>query len=155
MIDGNGYRYIDEPDWFEGGMLGAKAKEHHIVMCQNMCINKIPEGYVVHHIDENKLNNTCLNLQLITRSKHQRLHNKKRVHTTGWKQQQKAKDAISKAKIDAWANPEYHKKTSEAMRGKRQIVVCPHCGKKGGGGNMRRYHFNNCKYFGSTMAKGR
>jgi len=23
--------------------------------------------------------------------------------------------------------------------------VCPHCNKKGGGGNMKRYHFNNCK----------
>ena len=23
--------------------------------------------------------------------------------------------------------------------------VCPHCGKKGGGGNMVRYHFENCK----------
>ena len=28
---------------------------------------------------------------------------------------------------------------------KHDKVICPHCGKKGGGGNMKRYHFNNCK----------
>ena len=26
-------------------------------------------------------------------------------------------------------------------------VTCPHCGKIGGGGNMSRYHFNNCKHY--------
>ena len=44
-----------------------------------------------------------------------------------------------------WADPEDRKKRSEAMRGKREIVTCPHCGVKGGGGNMRRYHFDKCK----------
>ena len=24
-------------------------------------------------------------------------------------------------------------------------VICPHCGKEGGGGAMRQYHFDNCK----------
>lgn len=43
------------------------------------------------------------------------------------------------------ANPEYAKKLSEACKGKRNIVECPYCKLKGGGGNMRRYHFNNCK----------
>ena len=27
-----------------------------------------------------------------------------------------------------------------------EIITCPHCGKKGGGGNMKRYHFDECKY---------
>ena len=43
------------------------------------------------------------------------------------------------------ADPEYTKRLSEACKGKREIVECPHCGLKGGGGNMRRYHFDNCK----------
>ena len=25
------------------------------------------------------------------------------------------------------------------------LTTCPHCGKEGGGGNMKRYHFDNCK----------
>jgi predicted GIY-YIG superfamily endonuclease len=43
------------------------------------------------------------------------------------------------------ANPDYIKRLSEACKGKREIVECPYCGLKGGGGNMRRYHFDNCK----------
>lgn len=43
------------------------------------------------------------------------------------------------------ANPEYSKKLSESCKGKRNVVECPYCGLSGGGGNMRRYHFENCK----------
>jgi predicted GIY-YIG superfamily endonuclease len=43
------------------------------------------------------------------------------------------------------SDPKYRIKLSEACKGKRQIVTCPHCEKQGGGGNMRRYHFDNCK----------
>lgn len=33
-----------------------------------------------------------------------------------------------------------------AVRGKKYaIVCCPHCGKEGSGGNMTRFHFDNCK----------
>jgi hypothetical protein len=42
-------------------------------------------------------------------------------------------------------NPEYRIKLSEACKGKREVVQCPHCEVSGGGGNMRRYHFDNCK----------
>jgi len=43
------------------------------------------------------------------------------------------------------SNPDYRAKLSAACKGKRAIVTCPHCGLSGGGGNMRRYHFDNCK----------
>jgi group I intron endonuclease len=42
------------------------------------------------------------------------------------------------------ADPEYRLKLSAACKGKRQVLTCPHCGTQGGGGNMRRYHFDNC-----------
>jgi group I intron endonuclease len=42
-------------------------------------------------------------------------------------------------------NPNYTKVLSESCKGAREIVECPHCNKKGGGGNMKRYHFDNCK----------
>ena len=42
-------------------------------------------------------------------------------------------------------DPEYTKKLSEACKGKRALVTCPHCGLTGGGGNMRRYHMDKCK----------
>ncbi len=43
------------------------------------------------------------------------------------------------------SDPEYRNRLSIACQGKRQVVVCPHCSVEGGGGNMRRYHFDNCK----------
>lgn len=43
------------------------------------------------------------------------------------------------------ADPDYRAKLSEACKGKREVVQCPHCEVSGGGGNMRRYHFDNCK----------
>jgi len=42
------------------------------------------------------------------------------------------------------ANPNFRGRLSQACRGKRQVVTCPKCGVSGGGGNMRRYHFENC-----------
>ncbi len=43
------------------------------------------------------------------------------------------------------ADPDFTKRLSDACKGKRAIVKCPHCGLQGGGGNMRRYHFDKCK----------
>ena len=42
------------------------------------------------------------------------------------------------------SDPDYRAKLSAACKGKREIVTCPHCGLQGGGGNMRRYHFDKC-----------
>ena len=37
---------------------------------------------------------------------------------------------------------------SKGGKGKKMsTVICPHCSKEGGRGNMVRYHFNNCKKF--------
>lgn len=38
----------------------------------------IPKGFVVHHKDGNKLNNSRTNLQVMPRKSHSRLHAKKR-----------------------------------------------------------------------------
>lgn len=40
------------------------------------------------------------------------------------------------------------KKLSQTIKGKKKFLkekICPHCGKKGKGGNMTRYHFDKCK----------
>ena len=41
-------------------------------------------------------------------------------------------------------DPDYRAKLSAACKGKRQVLKCPHCEVEGGGGNMRRYHFDKC-----------
>lgn len=38
---------------------------------------EIPEGYVIHHVDENPANNDISNLQCLTSGEHNRIHNQK------------------------------------------------------------------------------
>jgi len=47
-------------------------KEHHYVWEQNY--GQIPEGYVIHHINHDPLDNRIENLQMIEKREHLRLH---------------------------------------------------------------------------------
>jgi len=62
--------------------------------------------------------------------------------TKGSKRASEPYIAAAKKRLE---NPDYTKKLSDACKGKRKIVECPHCGLNGGGGNMYRYHFDKCK----------
>ena len=72
------------------------------------------------------------------------LYNKSQ-HANGSTGVKRDHDTYSAGAKKQWANPEQRAKKMEAMRGKREVVTCPHCGVQGGGGNMRRYHFDRCK----------
>lgn len=46
-----------------------------------------------------------------------------------------------------FAHLERSSKGGIAFRGyKYDKITCPYCNKSGGGGNMKRYHFDNCKH---------
>ena len=77
-ISTQGYRMVDYPEWWAGARKGAKYLEHVIVACQKYGITELPKGYVVHHIDEDKLNNDPGNLQIMTRRDHMRHHSTER-----------------------------------------------------------------------------
>lgn len=53
---------------------GKLIKESHFVYCQHYNITEIPEDYDIHHIDNNPLNNSIDNLQLLKHSEHTKLH---------------------------------------------------------------------------------
>lgn len=55
------------------------------------------------------------------------------------------KEKYVKGAAKRLADPDFRDKLSKACSGKREIIKCPHCQVSGGGGNMRRYHFGNCK----------
>lgn len=40
---------------------------------------------------------------------------------------------------------EEHKQALREAHARQPLKTCPHCGKEGKGGNMTRYHFDNCK----------
>ena len=72
-----GYKTVFTPDWWEGKRLTkfrGRIYEHHFVFCWNNNLNKLPEGVVIHHIDQDVDNNDIENLQMLTRSEHLKLH---------------------------------------------------------------------------------
>jgi len=61
-------------------------------------------------------------------------------------EKQQWKDNIGKGSKGKIVSEESKKKMSESMTGvKKKKSTCPHCSFTGGGGNMLRYHFDNCK----------
>jgi hypothetical protein len=72
------------------------------------------------------------------------LYNKS-PHSNGSTGIKRDHDTYSLGAKKQWSDPEQRAKKMLAMRGKREVIICPHCSVKGGGGNMRRYHFDNCK----------
>ena len=59
------------------GLAIGESQKAHIarkVYCKHHGLPKIPSGHVVHHIDENKDNNSINNLKLITRGEHMKIH---------------------------------------------------------------------------------
>lgn len=74
QITAQGYRMIGTPEWFEGMSHQGFSLEHQIVYCQYNDLTKIPKGYIIHHKDEDKLNNDPANLELLSRAEHAILH---------------------------------------------------------------------------------
>ncbi len=68
----------------------------------------------------------------------------KAPHANGSTGVKRNRETYIKAAAKRLLDPGYRQKLSQACKGKRQIVKCPHCGLEGGGGNMRRYHFEAC-----------
>ena len=80
-IDEWGYARVRKPKWYTGATTQDYVGEHVIVMCLALGVTELPTGYVVHHIDEDKQNNSIKNLQLMTVSEHMRLHALERAST--------------------------------------------------------------------------
>ena len=70
----HGYSMVFAPDWYLGKKDSSKVYEHILVYCEHNGLPKIPEGMVVHHLDENKQNNHPDNLILLSIPDHRRIH---------------------------------------------------------------------------------
>ena len=82
------------------------------------------EGYDIHHLDENKLNNSLSNLVYLTRSEHTKIHNK-----SGKKLSEETKQKMSEAKkgekhpfYGQHHSEETKRKMSEAAKGNKNML---------------------------------
>lgn len=80
----------------------------------------IPKGFDIHHLDENKNNNSAYNLNLLTRSEHMKMHEKKRIKQ------------ICPICGKTFYSTKYKKTCSEMCwrKSKGVITKCKHCGKE-------------------------
>lgn len=69
-----GYVLVLKPDWYTGRPGSKHIYEHCVVMAQTMGLTEVPNGLVVHHIDEDRTNNSPDNLALVTPQAHRILH---------------------------------------------------------------------------------
>jgi hypothetical protein len=81
VADGKGYLIVPKPDWYTGRRGSKYVFMHSVVMCELLGLTEIPAGFVVHHVDGNRLNNDPSNLALMTNAAHSRLHALERVET--------------------------------------------------------------------------
>lgn len=97
-IDNKGYYKITSSK--EGNV----GKFLHRVIYEDETGEKIPEGYVVHHKDGNKLNNDIDNLELKTRADHNYHHHKGNKYT---KEARKKMSDSHKGKMTGDKNPQW------------------------------------------------
>lgn len=72
--DCKGYMMVLKPEWYTGRKGSKHIFEHHAVVAEALGLTAIPQGYHVHHCDQDKMNNSFDNLVLLTASDHLRLH---------------------------------------------------------------------------------
>lgn len=76
FVDNRGYRSVRTPEWWEGYKRNSSyAYEHQLVYAEANGLTCIPDGYCIHHINCERLDNRIENLVMLTHSEHAALHN--------------------------------------------------------------------------------
>lgn len=129
----NGQAYYKTPE----GYWRSTDKKHsplHVAVWE-AANGPVPEGFEVHHIDENKDNNSLENLQCMTITEHRRLHAKSN-RAKGVLKQQKYKCTCAECGKEFLATDKSQKFCSKTCRliypkSKGAVVrVCEACGKE-------------------------
>ena len=95
-----GYRFILKPEHERADSNGYVLE--HIVVWEQHHNTKIPDGYIIHHINKNKCDNNIDNLMLMSAGEHIRLHH------LGRKLSEESKSKISQKAKARLSNPQNH-----------------------------------------------
>lgn len=74
FCDPHGYILVLKPSWYTGRPMSNHVYEHQVVMAQMLGLTEVPEGMNVHHINEDRADNSPNNLALVTPEGHRSLH---------------------------------------------------------------------------------
>ncbi len=90
-----GYKLVKMPEHHRANNRGYVLE--HIVVWEKTNLQRVPDGYVVHHINGIKTDNRPENLQLMTTSEHSIYHNQFRIYSDETKRKisQKMKERLS------------------------------------------------------------
>ena len=74
FCDPNGYVLVLKPDWYTGRLQSKHVYEHQVVMAEMLGLTEVPENMHIHHINEDRMDNSPDNLALVTPEGHRSLH---------------------------------------------------------------------------------
>lgn len=69
-----GYLLIRAPKWYVNKKEHEFIPAHDAIVCRRLGLSCMPKGYIVHHKNQNKLDNRYSNLMLMTISDHMHYH---------------------------------------------------------------------------------
>ena len=150
----------DIHQWFDGIVYSPNASGHYARgsflhrVVWSYCNGEIPDGYVIHHIDENKANNHIKNLQCLSVSEHTHCHGAPFVEKICLNCNGKFTVSSKNARRKYCSRSCYweHMKTLGIEK------ICPICGKKFKVSSKRQnavYCSNSCKGVAATVREER
>lgn len=155
QIDGYKFRKDKKTGYFlSSKKIGEHRKRLHVYIWEKEH-GEVPKGYHVHHKDSDKNNNELNNLELLSSSRHAKLHGRELSD----EERQRRRERIIENGIPAakeWHGTkegfEWHSKHAKETMSKRKPVnyICTYCGREFEskhlyGKNANHFCSNNCK----------
>ena len=72
--DAKGYLIVLKPEWYTGRKGSKHVFQHSAIWCAFMGLTEVPTDTVIHHCDQNPLNNSFDNLLGVSRAEHKMIH---------------------------------------------------------------------------------
>jgi len=155
QVDGYKFRKDKKTGYFlSSKKIGGSRKRLHVYIWEKEH-GAVPKGYHVHHKDENKNDNELGNLELLSSSKHAKLHGSELSDEERQRRRERVINVVTPA-AKKWHGTqegyEWHSKHAKETMSKRKLIryICTYCGnefesKHLYGKNDNRFCSNNCK----------